>query len=270
MSYSNELRPAKILNLPSLKELNESLYLTRNSDTEFFSKKRTENNSGRFTFSLATSDVNIQPVIRQVICSNKVKNYNNYLSFLIEPKIKSMGIVVIMIKLEDKQTLFCNVRILPLSSLSDIAEPENDAQLLTVNLEKSKCILKTDTTIVASNTGEALYAVPDVDLKAISDLVTPNEIVELKRELEFQGSKLIAHYFQEILENLINDNPTNPGEVSLIADDYLLNIPDDRLKEMITANAIAGCIALEIVGNNVIGDLNRDWTAAAAFFSYLF
>ena len=268
MSYSNELRPAKILNFPSLKELNESLHFTRNSDAEFFSKK-TDNNSGRFTFSLATSDVNIKPFIRQVICKNKGKSYNNYLSFLIEPKIKSMGIVVIMIKLEDQQTLFCNVRILPLSSLSDIAEPENDAQLLRVNLEKSKCILKTDITIVASNTGEALYAVLDVDVKAISDLVTPNKMVELKRELEFQGSKLIAHYFQEILENLINENPANPGEVSLIPDDYLLNIPDERLKEMITANTIAGCIALEIVGNNVIRDLNRDWTAAAAFISYL-
>lgn len=97
-------------------------------------------------------------MIRQVICNNKGKSCNNYLSFVIEPKIKSIGIVVIMIKLENQQTLLCNVKILPFSSLSDIAEPKNVAQLLMVNLEKSKRIMKTDIKIVSSETGEAFYA----------------------------------------------------------------------------------------------------------------
>jgi hypothetical protein len=174
-----------------------------------------------------------------------------------------------MIKLEEHQTFFCNVRILPLNTLSDIAEPEIDSKLLTVNLEKSKCILKTDITITASNTGEALYAVHDVDVNAISDLVTPAEIVELKRELEFQGAKLIAHYFQEILDIIVNESPANTGKLPVIPDEYILNLPNDQLKEMLSANAISGCIAIEIIGSNVIQDLNRDWTAAGAFVGYL-
>jgi hypothetical protein len=200
-----------------------------------------------------------------VICFNKNKRYNGYQSFVIEPKDKSTGITVIMIKLEEQQTFFCNVRILPLSTLSDIAVPEADSRLLTVNLEKSNCILKMDLTITTSNMGEALFSVHDVDVNAIADLVTTSEIVELKRELEFQGSKLIAHYFQEIFSIVLNDNPSNSGQLSVMSDNYIANLPSDKLKEMVVANAISGCIALEIVGSNVIKDLNRDWRAAGAF-----
>lgn len=269
MNYSNEQKPAKILNLRTLQEVNESLYLTRTADTAYFSVKKPENNSDRVTFGLTTSDVNIKPLIRQVNCINKGKRYNNYQSFVVEPKDKSTGIAVILIKLEENQVFFCNIRILPLNTLSDIAEPETDSRLLTVNLERSKCILKTDITITASNTGEALYATHDVDVHAISDMITQGEIVELKRELEFQGTKLIAHYFQEILEIIINENPSNTGKLPLIPDDYIINLPNDQLKEMITANAISGCIALEIVGSNVIKDINKDWTAAGSFIGYL-
>lgn len=269
MNYSNEPKPAKILNLQSLKDLNENFYLIRNNDSAYFSLKKPENNADRVTFGVATSNINIQPIVRQVICTNKGKRYNNYQSFVVEPKDKSTGIAVIMIKLEEHQTFLCNVRILPLSTLSDIAEPETDSKLLTVNLERSKCVLKTDITITASNTGEALYAVHDVDVNAISDLVAPNEIIQLKRELEFQGAKLIAHYFQEILDIVINENPANTSKLPVIPDEYLLNLPADQLKEVISANAISGCVALEIVGSNVIQDLNRDWTAAGAFISYI-
>lgn len=269
MNYSNEFKPAKILNLRSLEELNDSLYLTRDSDNKYFSMKKPENNVDRVVFKLQTSDINIAPTVRQVVCVNKNKRYNNYQSFVIEPKDNSTGIVVIMIKLEEHQTFFCNVRILPLNTLSDIAEPETDSKLLTVNLEKSKYILKTDITIIASNTGEALYSVHDVDVNAISDLITPSEIVELKRELEFQGSKLIAHYFQEILEIIVNENLSNAGKLPLIPDEYIINLPTNELKKMTAANAISGCVALEIVGSNVIKDLNRDWTSAGAFIGYL-
>ncbi|MBT2620139.1 MULTISPECIES: hypothetical protein [Chryseobacterium] len=268
MNYSSEIKPAKILNLRSLKELNESIYLTRTNDNAYFSVKKLENNNDRAVFSLGTSSINIQPILRQVICT-KGRRSNSYQSFVIEPKDKSTGIAVIMIKLEEHHTFLCNVRILPLSTLSDIAEPETESKLLTVNLEKSKCVLKTDITITASNTGEALYAVHDVDVSAISDLVTPDEIIELKRELEFQGSKLIAHYFQEILDIVINENPANPGRSPLIPDEYILTLPPEQLKQMMSANAIAGSIALEIIGSNVIQNLNRDWTAAGAFIGYL-
>ncbi|MBO6186224.1 MAG: hypothetical protein J6O88_16315 [Chryseobacterium sp.] len=269
MNYSNETKPAKILNLSSLEEVCENLYLIRAEDNAYYSMKKAENNSDRIVFSLQTSDINILPQVRHVICLNKNKKYSSYQSFVIEPKDKSTGIAVIMIKLEEQQTIFCNVKILPFSTLSDIAEPEADSRLLTVNLEKSKCILKIDITITTSNTGEALYSVHDVDVNAISDLVTAGKIIELKRELEFQGSKLIAHYFQEILSIELNNNPANSGTLSVIPDDYIANLPSDKLKKMIAANTISGCIALEIVGSNVIQDLNRDWTAASNFIGHL-
>ncbi|MFY1046121.1 hypothetical protein [Chryseobacterium sp. GP-SGM7] len=270
MNYSTETKPAKILNFRSLKEINESLLITRSSDAEYFSIKKPENNNDRVSFSLTTSDINIQPVIRQVVCTNKGKRYNNYKSFVIEPKSKSTGIVVIMIKLEEQETFFCNLRILPLNKLSDIADTEVDSKLLTLNLEKSKYILKTDITVTSSNTGEPLYSVHDVDVNATSDLVTQNEIIELKRELEFQGAKLIAHYFQEIVDIILKENSNTTGKTPLIPDEYYLSLPNNQLKEIISANAIAGCIALEIVGANVIKDLNRDWTSAAAYIEYLF
>ncbi|ASK30004.1 hypothetical protein CEY12_07730 [Chryseobacterium sp. T16E-39] len=268
MNYSIEPKPAKVLNLRTLRQINESLYLTRTDDNAYFSVKKTENNSDRDVFGLQTSNVSIQPTIRPVI-STKGKRTNNYQSFVVEPKDKSTGIVVIMIKLEENQTFFCNVRTLPLSTLADIAEPEMDTKLLTINLEKSKCVLKTDITITASNTGEALYSVHDVDVNAIANLVTPEEIIELKRELEFQGSKLIAHYFQEILDIILNENPPVQGKMPVIPDDYILTLPNDQIKEMVSACAISGCIALEIIGANVIQDLNRDWTTAGAFIGYL-
>lgn len=274
MNYSTVTKPAKILNLESLNDLNERLYLTRNIDTAYLDtkntdSKKTDNNAERIVFNLQTSDINIQPSVRLVNCTRGSKRYNHFQSFVIEPKDKSTGIVVIMIKLDDPKAFYCNVRILPLTTLSDIALPESDSKPLTINLERSKCILKTDITITPSNTGEAMYSVHDVDVSDVSDLVTPVEIIELKRELEFQASKLMAHYFQEILSIVVNENSIITGKPVVISDDYILTLPPNQLKEMVSANAISACVALEVVGYNVIRGINPDWKAASAFIGYL-
>ncbi|CAA7195229.1 hypothetical protein [Chryseobacterium potabilaquae] len=270
MNYSNETKPAKILNLPSLQELNEGFFLTRDNDTTYYSMKKPENNVNRIVFDLQTSDVNICPIIRLVSCTSKNKKYSSYQSFVVEPKDKATGITVVMMKLDDPKNFFCNVRMMPLNTLSDIAEPEADSKLLTVNLDKANYVLKTDVTITPSNTGEALYSTHDVDVNAISDLVTSNEITELKRELEFQGAKLIAHYSQEILDIIVNENAAvNSTTMPMFIEDYILQLPTDKLKELLSANVIAGNLSTEIIGSNVILDLNRDWTTAGAFISYL-
>jgi hypothetical protein len=275
MNYSSTTKPAKILNLESLNDLNERLYLTKNSeinylDTKSADPKKTEHNSERFVFNLQTSDINIQPSIRLVNCiSRGGKRYNHFQSFVVEPKDKSTGIAIIMVKLDDPKVFYCNVRILPFTTLSEIAVPDYDSNLLTVNLEKSKWVLKTDITITPSDTGEAQYSVHDVDVSAISDLASQDEIVELKRELEFQASKLIAHYFQEILSIIVNETPPSGSKSLIIPDDYILTLPPNQLKEMLSASAVSACIALEITGYNVVKDINRDWRAAAAFINYL-
>jgi len=275
MNYSSVTKPAKILNLESLNDLNERLYLIKNSeinylDTKSAEPKKTEHNSERFVFNLQTSDINIQPSIRLVNCLNRGgKRYNHFQSFVVEPKDKSTGIAVIMVKLDDPKVFYCNVRILPLTTLNEIAVPDYDSKLLTINLEKSKWTLKTDITITPSDTGEAQYAVHDVDVSAISELVTQDEVVALKRELEFQASKLIAHYFQEILSIVVNETPPSGSKSLIIPDDYILTLPPNQLKEMLSASAISACIALEITGYNVVKDLNRDWKSASAFINYL-
>ncbi|MCD1116538.1 hypothetical protein [Chryseobacterium turcicum] len=76
-----------------------------------------------------------------------------------------------------------------------------------------------------------MYSVHDINLNAITNLVTAGEIIDLKRELEFQGSKLIAHYFQEILSIELNDNPTNSEKLTVIPDDYIANLSSDELKK---------------------------------------
>lgn len=274
MNYSSVTKPAKILNLESLDDLNERLYLLKSNeisylDTKSAEPKKTEHNSERFVFNLQTSDINIQPSLRLVNCIGRGgKRYNHFQSFVVEPKDKSTGIAVIMVKLDDPKVFYCNVRILPLTNLNEIAVPDYDSKLLTINLERSKCVLKADITITPSNTGEAQYSVHDVDVSAISDLVTQDEVVALKRELEFQASKLIAHYFQEILSIIVNEVPSGSKPL-MIPDDYILTLPPHQLKEMLTASAISACIALEITGYNVVKDLNRDWKSASAFINYL-
>ncbi|MFP8894555.1 hypothetical protein [Chryseobacterium sp. EZn1] len=274
MNYSSVTKPAKILNLESLDDLNERLYLLKSNeisylDTKSSEPKKTEHNSERFVFNLQTSDINIQPSLRLVNCIGRGgKRYNHFQSFVVEPKDKSTGIAVIMVKLDDPKVFYCNIRILPLTTLNEIAVPDYDSKLLTINLERSKWILKSDITITPSNTGEAQYSVHDVDVSAISDLVTQDEMVALKRELEFQASKLIAHYFQEILSIIVNEVPSGSKSL-IIPDDYILTLPPHQLKEMLTASAISACIALEITGYNVVKDLNRDWKSASAFINYL-
>lgn len=255
MNYSNEIKPAKILNLLSLEELTDRIYLTREPDTRYYSSKA-ENNIERQVFYMGTSDINIRPTVRLVSCIKKGKIKDSYKSFVIETKEKSLGIAVVMLRSEDNQNFYCDIRILPLNTLDDIVEVQADSKLLTVNLEKSKLVLKTDITITKSNTGEALYSVHDVDVNAVSDLVTHDEIIQLKRELEFQATKLIAHYFQDAL----NSFDTNK---------HALELPIDKLKELLSANVISGCIVIQIVGEYVIMDLNRDWTAASAFINYI-
>ncbi|MDR4952787.1 hypothetical protein REB14_11425 [Chryseobacterium sp. ES2] len=274
MNYSSVTKPAKILNLESLDDLNERLYLLKNNeisylDTKSAEPKKTEHNSERFVFNLQTSDINLQPSLRLVNCIGRGgKRYNHFQSFVVEPKDKSTGIAVIMVKLDDPKIFYCNVRIMPLTTLNEIAVSDYDSKLLTINLERSKCILKADITITPSNTGEAQYSVHDVDVSAISELVTQDEMVGLKRELEFQASKLIAHYFQEILSIIVNEVPSG-NKPLMIPNDYVLTLPPHQLKEMLTASAISACIALEITGYNVVKDLNRDWKSASAFINYL-
>lgn len=257
MNYSNEPKPAKILNLQSLDDISDTIFLRKELDVHHFSAKKPENNVDRLVFHIETANINITPNVRLVKYKRKGIEVGDYHSFVIEPKEKSTGIVVISVKSDGDKVFNFNIKILPLNTLNDIAEPEVDTNLLAINLEKSNLVLKTDISIAGSDTGQALYSVLDIDVNAVSDLITLSGIVELKRELEFQGAKLMAHYLNEVMW-LFESNTKQ-----------VLELPTDQLKKLLLANAIAGCIALEIVGSTAILDLNRDWTAASTFIGNL-
>src|SRR6187402_2726477 len=269
MNYSNEIKPAQVLNLSSLDELSDNVFMTRDNDTAYYSIKKPENNANRYVFNMETSGFNIEPTVRIVNCTNKNKKYTGYQSFVIETKDKSNGIAVVLMKLEDPKTFYYNIRILPLNTLGDIADSEADSKLLTVNLDKANCILKTDIVVSPSNTGEAMYAAHDIDVSAVSNLISDAETIELQRELEFQGAKLIAHFTQKILDIVLNENPASSNNLPMLSEDYILKLSDIQLKDLLLANAISGNIAIEIIGANVIKLIDSDWTDAGAFLQYL-
>jgi len=151
MNYSEELKPAKILNFQSLEDIQDSIFLRREDDTKYFSIRKPENNTERSVFYIETSDINVVPNVRQVNCLVKNEEKTPHWSFVLETKEKSIGIAVILMSLDKNKVFNCDIRILPLNSLSDIADTEADSKLLTVNLEKSKIVLKTDVSLIQSD-----------------------------------------------------------------------------------------------------------------------
>lgn len=269
MNYSDEIKPAQILNITPLEELTDRIYLSKDNDYAYFSSKKPENNTTRSVFTLETSDINTQPTIRGVNCINKNKKYASYVSFVIETKEKSKGIVIVLLKLDEAKTFYCNCRILPFNTLNDIAEREFDSKLLTVNLERADAIVKTDITITPSNTGEALYSTHDVDVNSLSELITDGEMTDLRRELEFQGAQLIAHFCQEMLEIVLSESTVSVSNNLLFSEDYIIKLPNNQLKDLLLSTTINGCICTEIVGEMAIKDINRDWIGATSFIRYM-
>ncbi|ALM47419.1 hypothetical protein AMR72_00015 [Flavobacterium psychrophilum] len=198
MNYSKELKAAKIFNLSSFNNLTDNIFISNQADVNYYSMKRADNNRYRKVKDIQTSNININPTVRIVHLLGENKKYSSYLSFAVEPKDRSTGIAIVSL-CNESNAFLCDIRILPLNTLSDIADQEEYSQLLTVNLDRSKFVLKTDITVALTENSEPLYSVDEVDVTVIADLVTQSEVIELKRELEFQGSKLAAHYLQEVL-----------------------------------------------------------------------
>ncbi len=268
MRHSIDFIPAKILNQLPIEDLANRTYLKRQNDTANYSFKTTENNVNRYIFTLETSNINIKPTIRAVEAVNKNRKYKGYDSFVIESQSGNTGIVVVMIKKEDSKTFFCNVRILPLSTLNDVANPEADSKLLTVNFSNVDLLLKMDITITPSNTGEAMYLTHDIDTGNISRFINDDQILQLTKDLEYNGAKISAHFCQEILEIIMND-VSKTEDTPILTDDYILNLPSGELKTLLTAITIVGDVSIEIVGIDAIKNINQDWKSASDFVGYM-
>jgi hypothetical protein len=242
MNHAHEPQPAKMANLRSLQELSKGFSFQKEKDTAYFSKNNPENNSNRFVFNLKTAEIEAMPTIRLVRCVNSNTASNAYQSFVVEPKGQSTGISIVRMKLDDLKNLHCHIDILPFNSLGDIAEPDHDSKILGINTDTSKVVLKMDIEISQSDTDEPMYTVHDVDVNSMEDFLTAHEIVELKKILEFQAAKLIAHYILNMYYIIHNDYQNNT--ISLVSEDDLLQVPTDQLNELLSANIAAGSIAL--------------------------
>ena len=242
MNHVNEPQPAKIEKLRSLQELSKGFSFQKEQDSAYFSRNNPDHNSNRFVFNAQTTEIEAMPTIRLVHCINSNSTSDGYQLFVVEPKDQSTGISVIRMKRDDSKNLSCHIDILPFNSFGDIAEPENDSKILGINTDKSKVVLKMDIEINKSDTDEPMYTVHDVDVNSLEDFVSASEIIELKRILEFQAAKLIAHYILEVY-HIVHDGYQN-NTVSLVSENDLLQIPTDQLNELLSANIAAGSIAL--------------------------
>lgn len=242
MNHAHEPQPAKMANLRSLHELSKGFSFQKEQDSAYFSKNNPDHNSSRFVFNAQTAEIEAMPTIRLVHCVNSNTASNAYQSFVVEPKDQSTGISVVRMKLDDSKNLSCHIDILPFNSLGDIAEPDHDSKIIGINTDTSKVVLKMDIEISQSDTDEPMYTVHDVDVNSMEDFVSADEIIELKRILEFQAAKLIAHYILEVY-HIVHDGYQN-NTISLVSEDDLLQVPTDQLNELLSANIAAGSIAL--------------------------
>ena len=268
MPYSNYPKPAKIFSQPRLKDLANQIYLKRENDIVNYSEKNTDNNSNRFRFDMLTANIDIEPSIRIVNIVNRNKNYTSYNSFAINYN-GAKGVAVVLTKKDDSSNFLCNVRIMPLVNLSDLVVKGADSQLVTIDLEKVNLILKMDITISQSDAGEAHYNTHDIDTGNISEFITDNEILTLKKELEFYGAKIAAHYCQEWLEILLDENKTSSNIHPVISTNHVLNLPEEQLKEFLLAMTLIGSVTQEIVGVNAIKDIDQGWLKSSAFVGYI-
>lgn len=273
MNYTSEKKPAKILQLPRLVELTNRIYLSREEDFSNYSFKHQDSNANRYVFSLETADIDLKPTIRIVHVKNK--RHTGQQSFVIEPQHDCRGVVVMTIK-EDKDhnEFHCNIRILPYTKLNTIADKEQKEgphktglhDILTVNLPKDEPILKLDITVSPSNTGEALYTIHDLDIKQIEDRISKDEALQLKKDLELHGAKIVAHFWQEVIEILL-DQKTD--RVDHISDNYTLKLPANALKDILVSATILANVCLEITGVNAVKESNKDWEKASQFVGYM-
>lgn len=251
MNHAHEPQPAKMTNLRSLQELSKGFSFQKEQDSAYFSKNNPDHNSNRFVFNAQTTEIEAKPTIRLVHCINSNNTSDAYQAFVVEPKDQSVGISIVRMKLDDLKNLHCHIDILPFNILGDIAEPENDSKILSINTEKSEVVLKMDIEISQSDTDEAMYTVHDVNVNSLEDFVSADEIIELKRILEFQAAKLITHYILEMMYHIVHNDYQN-NTVSLVSENDFPQIPADQMNELLSSNIAAGSIALGSVYQSLV------------------
>ncbi len=204
--YAEQFKPAQILGAQTLNEFANNSYLQERKEgydaagmpVLYSSTNPTEQDLNSL-FRLDTLQANVQPVIRPVDVAGKT----DFQSFLIELQDSCTGLTLVMLQ-ESEGAVFCNVRLLPFSTLEQLLNPTaSKAGLLKIKLPTSN-IMKLNITLKASNVGEVLYQTHKTEI-TLDDL-SDGDRLKLKARLEFSAAKTIAHYVSQML------TPTPPQQ----------------------------------------------------------
>ncbi len=204
--YAEQFKPAQMLGAQTLNEFANNSYLQERKEGYdavgmpilYSSHSPTEQDLNSL-YRLDTLQSNVQPVIRPVEVSGKT----DFQSFLIELQDSCTGLTLVMLQ-ESDGAVFCNVRLLPLSTLEQLLNPTaSKSGLLKIKLPTSN-IIKLNITLKASNVGEVVYQTYKTEI-TLDDL-SEDDRLKLKARLELNAAKSIAHYVSQML------TPTPPAQ----------------------------------------------------------
>ncbi len=287
-SFSNTFKPAILFGTPTLDQLSNQIFVKEN-------KEAFDKNNHQLTYSnlpydtipdvpdamsvytLETSKLGVRPNIRCVSVRGK-KEYTH--SYLFEAETNDRGLAVIMLKENNADNqIYCNVRILPYSTLTQVLVNTSGEQM-EINIPKSN-IVKLNVTLKPSTTGEVLYRThkTEVDLQNTSEA----EADQIRQNLELNGAKYVAYYASMITTPQANPNEGKTG----LSQAYSLALgdPADFIKKLLLFLSMASTLTALSIASVRYGqyrnDLNNDvapenvraftpgWTFAIAFFAAL-
>ncbi len=270
-TYADNFKPAKLFGVPPLSYLTNSIYLSKTQEdynlsgthmSEVDANPHSDQDEvqSEFFYSLETANTSIAPTVRPVEVKGKLDFTQ---CFLIEPTLNSTGVAVVMIK-EFKNTVYCNIRVLPYSKVGEITSTSKGSSKLVVNFPKTD-IVKLNVTLVPSNTGEGLYKTHKTEVQL--ENITPDTQVGLTRELEFE----VAKFASQICASMLEIVPDKESKVSSeFTSHYVVSFPEPEnvvLPELLLGVGLIGCSVIDITGAMAVGEINTDWRYAGGLIA---
>lgn len=262
-SYAKSFKPSIVYGMPTSAEMANQVFLAEqeevydsNQNQMQYSSLGYDETSGNpdamSIFVLKTKDTGVQPNLRPVTVRGK-SDFTH--SFLIEAAPNTIGVSILLLKQVDNENeIYCNVRYLPYSTLSDITT-DTAGDIIQVTLPDTN-IVKLNVTLKPTTTGEVLFRThkTEVDLEN----TTNEEVIRLKGYLEIDGANTVAFLASQILETESDPNNSQAYTISLSAED--LALPDWITKERVLTGALivgvvitGSSLAVAIASGNVAG-----------------
>lgn len=262
--YAMTFKPAKVLGYPTIDTLENDIYLSEqkedydsNGNQMFYENVHGTQQSNevdlKSIYTLQTSDPDVNPTVRAVAVKSK-STYSN--CFLVEEKLNARGVYLVMLKEESEAQVFCNVRMLPYDTVSDLIS-DTQGPIVEIVLPK-KNIAKLNITLEASSTGEVLYRTHKTEVNFES--LTEDQIIEIKRNLEFKAAQFVASYCSQYvdIQPSSNSNAKNSKTANFALSVGAFSIGPKLKKALLwagltaTAVAVAGSVGI-LAGVTIIG-----------------